>query len=40
MPRAQLTQVFLSETQLDVPLAPSLFQLPAGRRPAGPGIDR
>ena len=38
--QGQLTQVSLSETQLDVPLAPSLFQLPAGRRPAGPGSDR
>lgn len=38
--QGQLTQVFLSETQLDVALAPSLFQLPAGRRPGGPGNDR
>lgn len=38
--QGQLTQVFLSETQLDIALAPSLFQLPAGRLPAGPGSDR
>ena len=38
--QGQLTQVTLSETQLDVALEPSLFQLPAGRRPAAPGSDR
>ena len=38
--QGQLTRVFLSETQLDVALAPSLFELPAGRLPSGPSIDR
>ncbi len=38
--QGQLTQVLLSETKLDVALAPSLFELPAGRLPQGPGIDR
>ena len=38
--QGQLMQVFLSETQLDVALAPELFQLPAGRMPTGPGSDR
>ncbi len=38
--QGQVTQVFLSETQLDVALAPSLFQLPAGRLPTAPGADR
>ena len=38
--QGQLTQVFLSGTQLDVALAPSLFALPAGRLPRGPGSDR
>lgn len=38
--QGQVTQVFLSETQLGVALAPSLFQLPAGRRPTPPGGDR
>ena len=38
--QGELTQVFLSATQLDVALAPSLFELPAGRLPAPPGGDR
>ena len=38
--QGQLTQVFLSATQLDVALAPLLFALPAGRLPRGPGSDR
>ena len=38
--QGQITQVFLSETQLDVELAPSLFQLPTGRLPRGPDSDR
>ena len=39
--QGQLTRVSLSETQLDVPLAPTLFSLPSGRvRPSGPGDDR
>ncbi|MXY38802.1 MAG: outer membrane lipoprotein carrier protein LolA [Rhodospirillaceae bacterium] len=38
--QGELTQVFLSETQLDVALDPLLFALPAGRLPAPPGSDR
>lgn len=38
--QGELTQVFLSETQLDVALDPSLFALPAGRLPAPHGSDR
>lgn len=38
--QGQLTRVLLSETKLDVALAPSLFELPAGRLPQGPGSDR
>lgn len=38
--QGQRTRVQLSETKLDVALAPSLFSLPAGRLPQGPGGDR
>ena len=38
--QGQHTWVHLSETKLDVVLAPSLFELPAGRLPQGPGSGR
>ena len=38
--QGQRTRVYLSKTKLDVALAPSLFALPAGRLPQGPGGDR
>ena len=38
--QGQTTQVFLSGTQFDIPLAPALFSLPAERMPSyGPGSD-
>lgn len=38
--QGQRTRVYLSETELDVALAPSLFALPAGRLPQDSGSDR